>query len=239
MIFEGWPGRNFFMKQKIYLFLYLLNISAGLSAQSVSDALRGNIDKQGRYLFYLHAGVVSVKGNNAVNDAMPGWGPYEYLNILDSLSNRGFHVISEIRKQGAEDSIYALKIASQLDTLLRAGIAPAQILVLGASSGWGVGLMVSSMMADNRLNYVMMGGCWPETFKDFERIKLYGKFLSIIESSDPHGTCISLLNGREQVNWEEITLHTGLSHGFFYKVRAAWMDPVMAWFQKRIQKKSN
>ena len=34
-----------------------------------------------------------------------------------------------------------------------------------------------------------MGGCWPETYKDYPNTELYGHFLSIIEATDPHGTC--------------------------------------------------
>lgn len=51
------------------------------------------------YLFYFHGGVVTVKGDMGVSDAMPEWGPYEYSRILDSLHRRGFVVISEMRKR--------------------------------------------------------------------------------------------------------------------------------------------
>jgi hypothetical protein len=221
------------MKQVIYLALLVIGVNPVSTGQTVSSSLPTQLDTKGRYLFYLHGGVVSIKGNNAINDAAPQWGPYEYLDILDSLSARGFYVISEIRKQNSIDSVYALRITSQADTLLRAGISPSNIIVLGASSGWGIGLLVSSMLLNSNVNYVMMGGCWPGTYKDFEGMKLYGRFLSLIEMSDPHGTCKRLLKGREDIRWEEITLHTGLSHGFFYKGRKEWIDPVVAWFEKK------
>ena len=86
-----------------------------------------------------------------------------------------------------------------------------------------------------------MGGCWPETYKDYEATKLYGYFLSIIEASDPHRTCFRIFirkdpNEEKSKNissYEEITLCTGLSHGFIYKGYKEWIDPVVKWFNKK------
>ncbi len=78
-----------------------------------------------------------------------------------------------------------------------------------------------------------MGGCWPDTYKDFSEFQLYGNFLSIIEESDPHGTCVSIFNSRNTMtSYNEIKLNTGLSHGFFYKGRKAWIDPIIKWFNE-------
>jgi hypothetical protein len=78
----------------------------------------------------------------------------------------------------------------------------------------------------------MMGGCWKETFKDYQQTELCGQFLSIIETSDPHGTCYMIFENRSHVtNYQEIVLHTGLSHGFFYKGRKVWIEPLMKWYR--------
>lgn len=87
--------------------------------QSISSFLPKKIVQTEKYLFYLHGGVVTVLGNNAINQSMPEWGPYEYLNILDSLRSRGFNIISENRKEGIEDTIYVDKISKQIDTLFK------------------------------------------------------------------------------------------------------------------------
>ena len=76
-------------------------------------SLPKTIDKKGRYLFYLHGGVVTVLGDNAINNGAPEWGPYEYSNILDSLRLRDFYVVSERRFPEVKDSSYAIKICSQ------------------------------------------------------------------------------------------------------------------------------
>jgi len=64
------------------LFIFLL-LSVAAFGQSISSFLPARITKSEKYLFYLHGGVVTILGNNAINQSMPEWGPYEYLNILD------------------------------------------------------------------------------------------------------------------------------------------------------------
>ena len=77
-----------------------------------------------------------------------------------------------------------------------------------------------------------MGGCWPETFRDYTDLDLCGRFLSIIEKTDPHGTCYKIFENRKGItNYQEIILHTGLSHGFIYKGYQEWIDPIVAWLK--------
>jgi hypothetical protein len=167
----------------ILSFTCLLSIDA--SAQGVSPNLPEVINNHKNFLFYLHGAVVSVKGDNAINDAAPEWGRYEYSNILDSLRIRNFEVISEIRKVNVNDTLYVNKIVLQIDTLLSRGVKPSQILLIGASSGWNIVLLALSILKNPSLHFVLMGGCWAETYKDYSAISLFGHYLSIIEKSDP------------------------------------------------------
>ena len=205
-----------------------------LPAQSISSSLPHKINPSERYMFYLHGGVVTVLGNNAINQSVPEWGPYEYLNILDSLRKQGFYIISENRKEGVSDSLYAIKLSKQVDSLLSAHVPTSNIILLGASSGWDIVLKAADRLKNKNLNYVIMGGCWAETYKDYQSLQLNGHFLSIIEESDPHGTCYKILEGRKEVSsYREVKLNTGLSHGFFYKGRKVWIDPLIKWFAER------
>lgn len=216
-------------------FLYFnLLISFAAIGQVSSTHLPKKIKPSEKYLFYLHGGVVTVLGNNAINQSVPEWGPYEYLNILDSLQSRGYHVISENRKEGIEDTVYVNKIVKQIDTLFQTGVKPKNVLVVGASAGWNIGINVAAKLKNKRMKYVLMGGCWAETYKDYTDIELYGHFLSIIETTDPHGTCYKIFEGRKHLrSYQEITLHMGLSHGFIYKGYKEWIDPVVEWSEKR------
>jgi hypothetical protein len=185
------------------------------------------------YVFYFHGTVVTELGNNAINPSMPEWGPYEYSNILDSLRKRNFIIISEIRKKGVPDSVYIQKAVQQTDSLLKAGIPQKNILFIGASAGWTIVLHAAAQLGRDSIRYVMMGGCWPNDHQRYEKLPLRGRFLSIIEASDPHGTCTRFFENRKKVKaFKEITLHTGLSHGFIYKGYAAWIDPVVEWAKK-------
>jgi hypothetical protein len=212
------------------LILILLAIQSVSFGQTIGSHLPTEINKSGKYLFYQHGGVVTVLGDNAINQSVPEWGPYEYSHILDSLRKRGFHVISEIRKEDIDDSVYTNKIASQIDTLLRAGAKTKNILIVGASAGWNITLHVSAKLKNKQMKFVVMGGCWPNTYKDYGSIPITGKFLSIIERTDPHGTCNSIFQGRKKItSYQEIKLNTGLSHGLIYKGYKEWIDPLVAW----------
>lgn len=85
--------------------------------QTISSSLPTKINAAEKYLFYLHGGVVTDKGNNGIVASMPQWGPYEYLNILDSLRSRHINIISENRRPGINDSVYVSKLVKQVDSL--------------------------------------------------------------------------------------------------------------------------
>jgi len=216
------------------IFLMLLVSSAAVVGQTISSHLPHKPAKTEKYVFYHHGAVVTVLGDNAINQAAPEWGPYEYSHILDSLQKRGCHVISEIHQQNVDDSVYVNKVVSQVDSLLKAGVPVKNILLVGASAGWNVTIHAADRLRNKALHYVIMGGCWPETYKDYSDLLLYGHFLSIIEVTDPHGTCVSLFETRKSLSsYREIKLNTGLSHGFIYKGYKEWIDPILQWWSSR------
>lgn len=221
------------LKQKKYsaitgIFIFFFSIP--LYSQTIGSSIPKEIKKSAKYVFYLHGGVVTNLGNNAINPPVAHYGPYEYLNILDTLKKRGFYVISERRFPEIDDSVYAKKIARQIDSLLHKGAKPENITVLGASAGWNIGLQVSALLKNKKLRYIIMGGCWPNDYKDYQSLDLYGHFLSIIETTDPHGTCSAIFENRAHItSYKEIKLNTGLEHGFIYKGYKEWVDPVVEW----------
>ena len=75
---------------------------------------------------------------------------------------------------------------------------------------------------------MIIGGFWPETYKDYLSIELCGNFLSIIESSDPHGTCEKIFADRKYLESKnEVVLNTVPNHGFIYKEYREWLDPLL------------
>jgi hypothetical protein len=210
----------------------LLLLFSSCAGQSIDTDTPSLIDKKGNYLFYFHGLVVTYKGDNAINDGAPEWGPYEYSYILDSLSKHGYHVISEIRKEQIHDSVYVNKTVAQVKALLKAGVNPKQIVLVGASAGWFYVLHTSALLKNDQIKFVVIGGCWPDTYKEYSNLDVYGEFLSIIEKSDPHKTCEAIFNNRKSIrSFKEIELNTGRSHGFFYKGWKHWIDPIVKWQQ--------
>ncbi|MDN5287927.1 MAG: hypothetical protein JWR38_4201 [Mucilaginibacter sp.] len=220
------------MKQvRLIIGVAVLIISSPGYGQTISSALPAIVNPNGNFLFYLHGGVVTDEGNNGMTKAMPQWGRYEYLNILDSLRNRGFTVVSERRRPGVDDSLYVNKIVRQVDSLLQNGVPINHVMIVGASSGAAITLNVASALKTKRMKYIIMGACWPDTYKSYLGLTLEGRFLSIIEKSDPHGTCSAIFNSRPKVSrFQEIVLNTGLSHGFLFKGYKDWLDPVTKWY---------
>ena len=216
----------------IYKGLLFILLPALATAQNIRHDLPSNIDPAGFFMFYLHGGVVTVKGDNAINDPVPQFGPYQYSRILDTLRAHGFYVISERRLPGVDDSVYVKKVALQVDTLLKAKVPVRNIILVGASAGSNIVLHVSDKLKNPQMKYVIMGGCSPDIYKYYLDIEIGGRFLSIIESSDSRGTCAKIFENRKQLkDFHEVTLNTGLDHGFIYKPFAAWIDPVVQWFQ--------
>jgi hypothetical protein len=220
------------MKRNLLIVLYgCVLLPFVIHAQLVSSSLPKPIAPTERFIFYLHGAVVTVLGDNAVNKPAPEWGPYQYSHILDSLRSLGYNVISERRIPDVENSVYVNKIVLQVDSLLKAGVKNSNILLIGASAGSDIVLHVSARLKNKQMHYAVMGGCWPQAYKDYYAIEIYGYFLSVIEASDPHGTCMAIFKERKNITGiKEITLHTGLSHGFLYRPYKAWVDPVLVWF---------
>jgi hypothetical protein len=195
------------------------------SGQSISSSLPSPINKSSYYLFYLHGAIVQDQGANAVSK---DFGPYKYRDILDSLKSREFYVISEVRTKGTETDGYGTKIKKQVDSLLNSGVMAAQITLVGASAGAYMVVDAAIKLQNPKLNFVVMGMCWPDTYKEFSGKKLCGNFLSIYEASDPHGSCEKLFQQKNcDGKFKEVVINTGKSHGFLYQPYKDWIDPVV------------
>lgn len=198
----------------------------------VLDALPEQPSPDARYLIYLHGAILETEGLAAVH---PRFGKYEYASILDSLAIRGLVVISELRAEGADPLDYAKKMADWVNTLLRAGVPPEHITVVGFSKGGGIAMSVCERLSNERLNFVFMA-CCPRAMKEWPAAPYKGRILSIYEASDEFaGSCRDaiLASGQEDqrdgIVFEELELSTGWEHGTFYRPRSEWIDPVVGW----------
>lgn len=179
-----------------------------------------------KYLFYLHGKIVEDQGADAVETAQ-GFGAYEYRNILAAFRKESFTVLSEVRPRNTDPVAYAGKVVKQIDSLLRAGVQPGKITVIGASKGSVIAMHVSSLLKNKDVNFVFMAGC----FSDDDAVNFCGNILSIYEKSDGVGSCTAIKkrSANPVPHYKEIELNTGLRHGFLYKPLAEWVKPAVKW----------
>jgi hypothetical protein len=184
-----------------------------------------------RYVIYLHGRIVEEAGRRPTDRA---FGTYEYDAILDSLRRAGFVVLSDQRPARTDSDSFATHVAQQVDSLLRLGVSPRAISVIGFSKGGWIAILASSRLHNPAISFVFMGACGPWAF---ERPDLHvaGRLLSLYETSDSLGISCAPMFARRGPGSRirEIALSLGLGHGTFFQPRSAWLAPAIAWAQGR------
>jgi hypothetical protein len=183
--------------------------------------------KNNHYVFYLHGAIVEGTTEDPSNST---YGKYEYAGIVKTLKDKGYVVFSEVRPANTDVQAYAKKIKQQIDSLKKTGIASADICVIGASKGALITMLVSGLVKDKNVKYVVMAAC-NDGNRDSFHPDLYGQILSIYEKSDGIGrSCETIkLNSKGISRYKEVEINTGLGHGFLYKPLKAWMQPAEDW----------
>jgi pimeloyl-ACP methyl ester carboxylesterase len=220
------------MRPVFIITISLFFLTFPVFGQSVTETLPEKIDPAEKYLFYLHGGVVQQQGVNAVSQH---YGEYKFLDILDSLSHRGFNVISEVRPKEMDEVTYARKLESQIDTLFTAGVSPQNISIVGASLGAYIALETALILKKPQINYALLGLCSEYDLEYFSKYKheLHGKFLSIYESTDEKGPCQKLFTDLPpNSSFKEIWLDMGNSHAFLFKPYPEWINPLVHWIRE-------
>jgi pimeloyl-ACP methyl ester carboxylesterase len=195
-----------------------------LGSQILSEPPQ-KVDTSAHYLFYLHGRIVE-DGRRPVS---PQYGAYEYDEILNTFKSKGFVVISEQRRKGTVVEEYAAKVAGQVRQLLKAGVPPGNITVVGASQGSFIAMLASTHLKNRDVKFVFIAGCAADPgFLDI--VDLHGKVLSIYEKSDGAGTCEKYRADATGIaKYEELQLQTGLRHGFIYRPMNEWVEPAISW----------
>jgi hypothetical protein len=198
--------------------------------QTTRANIVNDIDTSKTYLFYLHGQITIEKGIGVSQY----FGIYEYQNILDTFAGYGYKVISEPRPVNADDGLYSLKVSKQIDTLLKAGINPGKIVVVGASAGAYITIDVAIQVKNKKIKYAILGMCESDTYKSYKDKELCGNFLSVYEASDPHGSCLQLFQDKHCVtSLKEIKLNMNNSHAFLYKPYKEWVHPLVDWINDK------
>ncbi|MBV9210001.1 MAG: alpha/beta hydrolase [Acidobacteria bacterium] len=215
-----------------YIFIQLLsNLACHKQATNTQGMILKDVPPKvetgARYLFFLHGKIVEDEG---VRPTSPKYGVYEYEKMLDAFKSRGFAVISEARAKDTDAQQYAAKVVSQIQTLLKAGVAPGHITVVGASKGAVITMMISTALKNREVNFVLMDNCNDEILRRHE-IDLWGNVLSIYDINDEIGqTCQKFFDKATGLNrHKEIELKIGIGHGILYQPLKEWVEPTVEW----------
>ncbi len=209
--------------------LYTVFIANSVYGQKILPSLPEKIDRSGSYLFYLHGKIIEEQGADAFSEE---YGKYEYHKILDTLKQASFVVISEQRPKNAQSEKYASRVVAQIDSLLKAKVAPEKITVVGASKGAWISIIVSSKLKNEKVKFVLMGICDDAYDYSLDMFKICGNVLSIYEKSDSlGGSCSKLIDRNRHCisRTSEIELDLGNGHGFIFKPYKEWVIPVIEW----------
>ena len=184
-----------------------------------------------KYIFYLHGKIVEDMGLEAANEL---YGKYEYQGILEALKIDNAQVISEVRKPNTDIKQYAQKIASEIEELIKDGVNPADITVIGASKGALIAMTISTQMKNKNLNFIFVAGSFGPMLDAFE-FDLYGNILGFYEKTDKianfgYQVLIDRSNGVNR--YKEVVLNTGRAHGIVFKPLDEWIQPSLEWVKQ-------
>ncbi|WP_316634667.1 dienelactone hydrolase family protein [uncultured Flavobacterium sp.] len=207
-----------FLRVAILLFITFFSIQ--VSAQTNKDQ---------RYIYFLHNGFIE---QNDLSVAHPEYGKAEYNEILASFRKDNFIVFSEIRKKNTDAYDYAKKITVQIKKLLKKGVSPNKITVIGTSKGGYIAQFVSTFLANPDVNFVFIGCFMDNDIEKIPEINFCGNILTIYEKSDIYGVDASKRKETSKLkinHFKQIELHTNLKHGFLYKASDEWIVPCKKW----------
>ncbi|MCD0464777.1 alpha/beta hydrolase [Flavobacterium sp. ENC] len=181
------------------------------------------------YIFFLHNKFIE---EHDLSEAHPEYGKAEYNEIINSFKAGNFIVYSEKRKKNTNAAEYAEKVVKQIHKLLKKGIKPNKITVIGTSKGGYIAQYVSTYLANPEVNFVFIGCFRDIDIQEIPDINFCGNILTIYEKSDVLG--VSAVKRKEtsklKVNhFREIELNTNLKHGFLYKALDEWIVPSKKW----------
>lgn len=219
------------MKRSNYILLlilsFFLTVSCGQSKKETETKSEGQ-----NYIFFLHNKFIE---ENDLNIEHPEYGKAEYSEIINSFKKDGFIVLSEKRKKNTDPEEYAKKIVSQIDSLLKVGVKPNHITIIGTSKGGYIAQYVSTFSANPNLNFVFID-CYQETdIQNYPKINFCGNILTIYEKSDILGVPAIKRKTTSKLkinNFKEIELNTNLKHGFLFKALKEWMEPCKMWAKR-------
>ncbi|MGJ1436139.1 MULTISPECIES: hypothetical protein [Sphingobacterium] len=168
-----------------------------------------------------------------LNAHHPKYGPAAYTAILEKLQSKNSVILSEKRKAGTNPKKYAKKIILKIDSLHSDGVPYDHISIVGTSQGGYIAQYISYYAKNPDLKFVFIGSSFKnDSMNKDPKFRLYGKILSINEKTDVDAELLSRqlrIKNSDLKSFKEITLNTGLEHGFLFRTLDEWIMPAKEW----------
>jgi hypothetical protein len=194
---------------------------------AIYDHLPERIEADARYVIYSHGRIVEGDDETPVS---PEFGRYDFPAIRRALfDGGGFNLIAPHRPRDADYSLYVDTLVSWVRQLLRAGVRPGRITLVGFSRGGQMTASASSRLASEHINTVLIAICSNGDFERDPPLILGGRLLSLYETSDMVGSCAGLAARSRLASFKEIAISTGRSHGAFFQPLPVWVGPLREW----------
>ncbi|RLJ64642.1 hypothetical protein [Sulfurisoma sediminicola] len=159
-----------------------------------------------------------------------------YAAVVEELRRSGFTVSFDLKTADVGDSESGLqrKLAATADQvlgLIAAGEFAENITVVGHGLGAATALAASGVIANRRINVILLGGCPANPGIAIDYAKVMGRFLSIVDTQDREsGSC----HGRmpEHVFYKESSVSSPEGGSLFLRTDEEslrlWLDPLFS-----------
>jgi hypothetical protein len=221
------------VRSLLLCFALLMSIPMNARAVELYDNFPDKIHASERYVIYSHG--LIVEGTD-LRPISPRFGQYDFPGIKQALFNGGgFNLIAHQRPKNTDFNTYVETLKSWVHRLVKAGVAPSRISLVGFSRGGQLTAVASSDLASVGINTALLAICQNG---DFDRdppgphLSLGGNLLTIYETSDQLGSCKKLAARSHLASFKEVAISTGKGHGAFFQPRKEWLEPLRAWIEE-------
>jgi hypothetical protein len=221
--------RVFMFRLLLLPILLLCAISA--HAQSILATVPDSVDTEKHYLFYIHDDIVN---SFDMEPEHPVHGVYDYAGVVNRFATEGFTVISYPRMKGTHPYTFADETREEIRKLLAAGVPASHIAIVGAGTGGGIAILITTKLRDPDLQVVLLATC-TDPFIAYWKAQnelLSGNVLSIYHPASDRGPCSDFLEycrSHGVSRYQEIALPEKAKPGFYYLPTTDWMVPAILW----------
>lgn len=149
--------------------------------------------------------------------------------IVQAFIDQGYEVRT-YAYAGEPRMTYAKRVAGEIRDLIRQGVAPENISVVGAGSGSAIALLTSAAVGNRHVDYVVLGSC-DNTLKSQYQFRPAGNVLGIRDVADSaSGSCRPLWSQAPKLRARrDLVLDTGHGAALFSTAREEWIRPMVGW----------